>query len=203
MVDRVVRIITRLNIGGPARQALLLTRELAADYPTVLAAGTPTTSEGELADPAVTVRRLPLVRSLSPRRDARAVAAVRALLREHRPRLLHTHMAKAGTVGRIAALSSGRDRPRLVHTFHGHVLEGYFRPAVQRAFLEVERRLATRTDILIAVSPQIRDELLALGIGVPDQYRVVPLGLDLEPFFAVSGPSGALRRQLCLSSDTP
>jgi glycosyltransferase involved in cell wall biosynthesis len=112
-------------------------------------------------------------------------------------------MAKAGTVGRLAAVSLGRRRPRLVHTFHGHVLDGYFNPRIQRSFVEIERRLARRTDVLIAVSPQVRDDLLSLGVGTSEQYRVVPLGLDLRRFDGTDQPCGRLRDQLGLSGDTP
>lgn len=198
----VLRVITRLNIGGPARQALLLTRELATTHPTTLVAGTPPPEEGELLDPRVPVTRVPLVRSISPRDDVAAVAAVRHLLVTHRPALMHTHMAKAGTVSRIAAHTI-RHRPVLVHTFHGHVLDGYFTPRKERAFLDIERALAKRTDALVAVSPEVRDDLLALGIGRPEQWRVVPLGLDLSAHLAVSGRSGRLRQQLGLADDVP
>jgi glycosyltransferase involved in cell wall biosynthesis len=198
----VLRLITRLNVGGPARQALLLSRHLPPEFPTTLAAGTPTAAEGELTDDQVEVRRVPLVRPLRPDVDARAVVAVRRLLRETGARLVHTHMAKAGTVGRSAAWSV-RPRPRTVHTFHGHVLDGYFSPAVRRTFIEIERRLARGTDVLIAISDEIRDELLDLRIGRPDQYRVIPLGFDLAPFFAVDGQRGELRRRLNLGPDVP
>ncbi len=198
-----VRLITRLNVGGPARQALLLTRELQADFPTILAAGDPTAVEGELSDPLVPVRRLPLVRPLHAASDARAVAAVRRLLGETGARLLHTHMAKAGTVGRVAARTMAGSRPRTIHTFHGHVLEGYFNPGVQRAFIEVERALARRTDALLAVSPEIRDALQSLGIGRRREFHVIPLGLDLDPFLAVHQPAGSLRGQLGLGDDQP
>ncbi len=196
----IVRLITRLNIGGPARQALLLSRRLQSRWPTLLGAGVPNATEGELSDPEVTVHRLPLVRPLSPVMDAWATVSVRRLLSAHRPRLVHSHMAKAGTIARTTALSL-RPRPCLVHTFHGHVLDGYFRSGTQRAFLEVERRLARHSDCLIAVSPQVRDELLALGIGTPAQYRVVPLGLDLGRFLAVEGRSELLRGRLGLGPD--
>jgi glycosyltransferase involved in cell wall biosynthesis len=148
------------------------------------------------------VRRVPLVRPLRPDIDARAVVAVRRLLRETGARLVHTHMAKAGTVGRSAAWSV-HPRPRTVHTFHGHVLDGYFSPAVRRTFIEIERRLARGTDVLVAISDEIRDELLDLRIGRPDQYRVIPLGFDLAPFFAVDGQRGDLRRRLNLGPDVP
>ena len=81
-------------------------------------------------------------------------------------------------------------RPKLVHTFHGHVLQGYFGRPQQRGFIELERKLARRTDALIAVSPEVRDELLDLRIGRPEQYQVVPLGFDLGPLLEVGSPGG-------------
>jgi glycosyltransferase involved in cell wall biosynthesis len=196
-----LRLITRLNIGGPARQALLLTRELRDAFPTVLAAGTSPSEEGELSDPAIEVVRLPLVRPVSPGNDARAFRQLRHLIGRLSPRLIHSHMAKAGALGRFAALSTIH-RPRLVHTFHGHVLEGYFRPVVERTFARVERLLARRTDALIAVSDEIRDYLLGLGIGKRDQWHVIPLGFDLTAFLDVEQESrGALRAELGLAGD--
>jgi glycosyltransferase involved in cell wall biosynthesis len=200
----VVQLVTRLNIGGVAAHVLLLGRELAHDRPTTVAAGQPAETEGEMTDPAVAVRHVPLVRPLRPATDARALAAVRRLLVETGATLLHTHMAKAGTIGRLAGHSlPGRARIRTVHTFHGHVLDGYFSPAVQRAFVEVERRLAVRTDALIAVSDEVRDALLELRIGRPGQYQVIPYGLDLGRFLAVDGPSGSLRGSLDLGPEVP
>lgn len=199
---RILRLITRLNVGGPARHALLLCRDLASEYDTTLAAGTPTASEGEMADPAVPVVRVPLVRPLSVSHDPRALLAVRRLLSARRPALVHTHMAKAGTVGRVASMTV-RPRPRVVHTFHGHVLEGYFGRGSQRAFIEVERQLARCSDALVAVSSEIRDQLLDLGIGRPAQFTVIPVGLDLAHFLAVDRPRGILRNHLGLTPDVP
>ena len=155
-----------------------------------------------MSDPEVPIRRVSLVRPVRPRSDARAVWQVRRLITEQRTALVSTHMAKAGTIGRIAACSV-RPRPRLVHTFHGHVLDGYFRPGVERAFVEMERVLARVTDAFVAVSTEVRDSLLELGVGRPEQYRVLPLGLDLEPFLAVDRPSGALRAHLGIGAQTP
>jgi glycosyltransferase involved in cell wall biosynthesis len=199
---RVLQLVTRLNIGGPARHALLIARLLGSEFPMTLAAGYPTPTEGEMSDPAVAVRRVPLVRPVRPADDVRALWAVRRLLVEERPALVATHMAKAGAVGRLTALSV-RPRPRLVHTFHGHVFEGYFSPAARRAFLETERWLARTTDALVAVSSEVRDELLGLGIGRPEQYRVLPLGIDLEPFLAIDRPDGRLRAHLGIGPGTP
>lgn len=194
----VLRLITRLNVGGPARQALLLSKELHPKWETVLAAGTSPPHEGELRDPAVEVYALPLVRPVNPRRDVAALARTRSLLKRTKPKILHTHMAKAGMIGRSAARGLGI---RTVHTYHGHVLEGYFSAPAQRVFLEIERRLARRTDVLIAISPEVRSSLLELGVGTPQQYRVIPLGFDLTAHLAVEEASMQLRSRLGLSAD--
>jgi glycosyltransferase involved in cell wall biosynthesis len=204
----VLLLITRMNIGGPAGQVLALAKSLGADVPALLAAGRPGPDEGELTDPSVPVRRVPLVRPVRPATDLHALLSVGALLHETGAGVLHTHMAKAGAVGRLAAISSlnRRARPRLVHTYHGHVLEGYFGRTEQRAFLGLERRLARKTDVLIAVSPEVRDELVDLGVGRPGQYRVLPIGLDLTRLVQVGGPggpTGKLRAALGLPDHVP
>jgi glycosyltransferase involved in cell wall biosynthesis len=103
------------------------------------------------------------------------------LIRRERPEILHTHTAKAGTVGRVAALLAGRARPPIVvHTFHGHVLRGYFGPVRSRFFRLLERWLARHTTTLIAVSPQVRDDLVALGVAAPAKFTVVRLGIELD-----------------------
>ena len=195
---RVLRLITRLNIGGPSIQAMELTRRLTErGFATTLAHGVVGAGEGDMrylldALPRrYDVMEVPtLRRPLSPVSDLRSVAFVLALMRRFKPALLHTHMAKAGTVGRLAALiynrTSGRERVRVVHTYHGHVLEGYFSPAKTRMFVGIERALARASDRIIAISPRICDELQQqYRIGRPDQYRVVGLGFDLRPFAGV------------------
>jgi glycosyltransferase involved in cell wall biosynthesis len=203
----VVFLVTRMNIGGPAGQVLLLAKAASARWPTLVAAGKPPPEEGELSDPDVPVLRVPLVRPLRPAADLQALVSLRHLQRTSGARLVHTHMAKAGTLGRLAALSLGaRHRPRLVHTFHGHVLSGYFGRAQQAGFLELERALAKRTDVLIAVSPEVRDELVDLGVGRASQYRVVALGLDLGRLQQVGTPAvptGQLRSTLGLGPEVP
>ena len=194
---RLLRLITRLNIGGPARQALTLTKELRPDFETTLACGTPSMDEGELSDPDVSVVRVPLRRALAPSADLSVLRAVRKLIADQKPAIIHTHMAKAGSLGRLASVGMQKP-PRLVHTFHGHVLQGYFSKPVQTVFSNAERYLARRTDVLVAVSTEIRDDLLKMGIGTEDQWRVIPLGFDLHPMLRVQGRTGALRDRLGL-----
>lgn len=198
----VLELATRLNVGGPARQILALAKGLRTDLSVHVAAGRPAPHEGELTDETVTVRPVPLVRPIRPGADLRALFAIRKLLVETNPSIVHTHMAKAGAIGRMAALSI-RPRPRLVHTFHGHVLSGYFHRPQEQGFLLLERMLARVTDVLVAVSPEIREELLGLGIGTECQYRVIPVGCDLEAFLAVEEKRNALRSFLKLDTQTP
>lgn len=179
---------------------MLLTKELRPEFDTLLAAGTPQVDEGELGDPEVEITHVPLVRPISPRRDLRAFFAVRRLIGRNEPDIIHTHMAKAGAIGRLAAREPSI---RTVHTFHGHVLEGYFSPNVEQAFARVERYLAARTDALIAVSNEVRDALLDLGIGPPERHHVIPLGFELDRFLKIQGRNGILRRNLGLDAETP
>jgi glycosyltransferase involved in cell wall biosynthesis len=193
---RVLRVITRLNIGGPSIQAASLTERLRErGYDTLLVHGSLGASEGDmryLLSPSARAQQLTsLRRPIAPLHDALAVGRILDILREWRPDIVHTHMAKAGTVGRLATAiynrTAGRNRPaRVVHTYHGHVLEGYFSPLKNKTFVGIERQLARVTDRIVAISPEIRRELLEdYRIGRSDQYRVVPLGFDLSPFVAV------------------
>lgn len=199
---RVLRVLTRLNVGGPARQAMLLQRYLGPEFDQIIAAGDVLPGEAELDHRGVDVARVSLERKIKPLIDVRACLQIRHLIESTDAAIVHTHMAKAGAAGRIAARSR-RPSVRTVHTFHGHVFDGYFSSAVERVFVEAERRLARVTDVLVAVSPEIRDQLLALGIGTTSQYRIIPEGQDLEPYLSVSGPHGSLRRRIGVSADVP
>lgn len=200
---RVMHIVTRLNVGGAARQIRLLNAGLPErGFEPFVVSGREGAREGRLAvDGANAVVVPSLVREMRPIDDVRAFRSIAHLLREQRPFLVHTHLAKAGTIGRIAARRSGT--PVLVHTFHGHVLRGYFSPAVSRALLEVERRLASRTDALVAVSHHVRDELLELGIGSPERWRVIPVGIALDMYADTEGARATARTRLDLPTAGP
>ena len=182
---RVVRIIARMNVGGPAQQITGLMAGLDPErYAQTLVVGDVGEDEEDwlaLKAPALAedprLIRLPrLSRSISPRDDLAAGRTLRRLLSDLAPDLVHTHTAKAGLLGRRAAAAVGV--PARVHTFHGHVLHGYFSPTVGRAVALLERRLARSTDALLAVGGRVRDELLQAGIGQPSQYTVVPPGVQ-------------------------
>lgn len=199
---RIVEAITRLNIGGPGRHVLDIVGGLSDRFCLTIAAGVAPAVEGELPLGGVPVERLPLVRSLTPHLDASATVRMRSLLRRRQAHIVHSHMAKAGLVARVAAASI-QPRPRTVHTFHGHVLSGYFAARTERFFGQIERTLARRTDVLLTVSSEIRDQLLDFGIGTPAQYEVLPLGIDVSPFAVRRGDVGRLRRHLGLGPSTP
>ena len=194
-------MIARLNVGGPARHVVLLDRGLRArGHQTLLVHGTIGDGEASLERLAVesgvpTLKIAELGRRVSPLDDARAlVRLVRTIFRES-PDVVHTHTAKAGTLGRLAALAFNATRGRrrrcvVVHTFHGHVLDGYFGPVVNRLVRGAERALARATDRIVTISPAQRDEIVGrFGVGRSGTTVVVPLGLDLQPFLDGGAPS--------------
>ena len=191
---KVVRVITRLNIGGPAIHTLLLTREMAAlDYRTVLVAGTCEPEDGDMSyllQAADSVRWVPeLSRSVRPWRNLKALWRLWRLLRCERPTIVHTHTAMAGCLGRLAAVLSGA--PIVIHTFHGNSLNEYFSRFRAGVFRRVEQLLARFTDALCVVSPQQARELSAkFHVAPAHKFHVVPLGLELDDYFGLRPPTG-------------
>jgi glycosyltransferase involved in cell wall biosynthesis len=184
---KILRVIARLNMGGPALHVAYLTAGLRErGYDTTLVAGSLARGEDSMAFVAegrdVEIIRIDeLGREISPLRDLAATLRLARLIRRERPDILHTHTAKAGTVGRVAALLAGRRRPPIVvHTFHGHVLRGYFGPLRSLVFRLLERWLAAHTTALIAVSPQVRDDLVDLHVAAPGRFAVIRLGIELD-----------------------
>jgi len=198
---RVLRVIARLNVGGPALHVTYLARGLAErGYETTLVAGDVARGEASMSFVAeqagVEIVTLPgLSRELSPVRDALAAFRLARLIRKLRPDVVHTHTAKAGAVGRTAALLAWPRRPVVVHTFHGHVLRGYFGTGGTLVFRAIETLLARASDRLIAVSPEVRDELVALHVAPRERFSVVRLGIELEPRVHFEGDPAEVRRR--------
>lgn len=199
MTIRVARILGRANVGGPARTALALCRRLEG-VEHLLIVGESGPGEGDLAagvDDVRIERIVGLRRSIGPA-DWRAARRVAAILERFAPDVVHTHAAKAGTVGRLAAGRLAR-RPCVVHTFHGHVLSGYFSRPVSAGFAALERWLAHRTDAIVAVSERVADELAFRHRVAPrDKFRVIENGIDLAQYPAVDA---ATRRDARLRLD--
>lgn len=195
---KIVRVIARLNIGGPAIQAIELTARLdPAVFDSMLVAGREAAFEGNMLDLAAARGVRPVIlprlgREISVWNDALVLWKLWRLFRRERPRIVHTHTAKAGMVGRLAARLAGV--PVVVHTFHGHVFRGYFGRAKSRFFVRVERILARFTDRIVVLSERQKDDLVSLGIAPPGKFEIVPLGFDLAPFLEARGAD--FRREL-------
>lgn len=205
---RIVRLIARLNIGGPARHVTILNRGLRErGHDTVLVFGPVDAGEGSLEDLAssMPVRRVPeLGRRLRFGGDVVAFARILHLMFALRPDVVHTHTAKAGALGRLAALVFNWTRRRahralVVHTFHGHVLSGYFGSVGDWLVRTTERLLATVTDCVIAISEGQRADLTdRFSVCPSSKVTVVPLGLDLDDLLDMPASFPSLRDTLAI-----
>jgi glycosyltransferase involved in cell wall biosynthesis len=178
---RVLRIIARMNVGGPAVQISGLMRGLDLElFDQRLITGFCDDDEADYLETQaqdVSVTRIPgLGRALNLRDDSKAIPGLIRQISHFKPDIIHTHTAKAGVLGRIAAKSSF-SQAKLVHTYHGHLLHGYFSPRKTQLVRGLESFLARGTDRLVAVGPQVRDDLLAAEIGHAEQYVIIPPGL--------------------------
>lgn len=202
-----MRVIARLNVGGPALHVILLTEKLGAPaFASTLVCGQIAPYEGDMRYLAEQRGVQPVVipelgREISPLRDLATLWRLWRLMRAQRPHVVHTHTAKAGIVGRAAAWLAGV--PVIVHTFHGHVFHGYFGPAKTRLFILLERLAARLSDRVLTISPALRDELVRYRIAPAAKIAVIPLGLDLAPFATTPRRAGMVRRALGLDEATP
>jgi glycosyltransferase involved in cell wall biosynthesis len=183
---KILRIIARLNVGGPAIQAISLNRDLNNDeFESTLVYGAVSPGEADITKfPGMEVERgilLPgLGRELHPLKDISTLLTLIKIIRRERPYIIHTHTAKAGAVGRVAGVLCGV--PVIIHTFHGHVLHGYFSPLKTFVFKMIEKVLAAFTTRIITISPAQKAEIQSL-LGVNEnKFAIVPLGFNLEKF---------------------
>lgn len=215
---KIVRIIARLNVGGPARHVVWLTQKLRVpEFESILIAGTVPEGEEDMSYFAAENGVEPiyiteLSRELSPKDIVSLVKIYREIVRQ-KPDIIHTHTAKAGTVGRVAAffykwLTPGTliGRPRnvkVVHTFHGHVFHSYYGAAKTRAFITIERLLARfATDRIVVITPQQFTEIHEeFHIGRRGQFSVIPLGIDLEHYKNSGEKRNLLRNEVGAADD--
>lgn len=218
---RILRIITRLNVGGPAQHVIFLTERLQkAGWTSLLVSGREDENEDSMLFLAQQRGIVPALvpemgREISPRQDLIALWKILCLLRKFRPQVLHTHTSKAGFLGRVAGWIYRRchwkgawaPRPLAVfHTFHGYVLRGYFSPRQESLFLFLERLLGGTANHLITLSQTLKDDLVRMGIAPAGKIHVVPLGLELDRFLAVPQgvpPASPLRKELGLPDEVP
>ncbi len=211
---KIINIIARLNVGGPTRQVAWLTAGLRrARWDVILVAGTVPSGEDDMSYFAAGLGVVPEIvpemsREVSPLQDLRAAWKLYRIFRRERPDVVHTHTAKAGTVGRAAGLLYrwltpgalwGRTRRCcFVHTYHGHVFHSYYGKGKTRLFLGIERLLArVATDRIVVISPQQYREIHEqFGVGRASQFAVIPLGLDVAEFDHGEARRAAARAEL-------
>ncbi len=198
---KIARVIARLNVGGPATQAILMTSAFRSrGYQASLLTGEIAPGEASMEYLARELNVEPvkiatMSRKISYARDLQSWWRLVQIFRREKPTIVHTHTAKAGTLGRLAAMVTGV--PVRVHTFHGHVFHGYFSAPLTRLFLAIERLLARRTDCIVAVSESQKRELVEVYRIAPEKKVVsIPLGFALQPFLSVNGREGSLRESL-------
>ncbi len=209
---KVLRIITRLNIGGPSIHVSLLSYGLDPEqFETVLIGGKVPQIEGDMGYVADRLGVRPVIvpslgREIRLLQDIRCLLELVRILGQEKPDIVHTHTAKAGTLGRIAVFLHNRFRKKkvlVVHTFHGHVLHGYFSRGKSRMFIWAERLLAKASDAIIAISEsQTRELIRKYRIAPASKFRTVRLGFDLAPFFSAEKARGQFRASLGVDGKT-
>jgi glycosyltransferase involved in cell wall biosynthesis len=185
-MPRILRILNRLIIGGPSLNATYLSKYLAPEYETMLVIGGKDDHEQDAMHLAENLGIEPVVvpsmkRAINIAEDRRAYNDIKKLIKAYKPDIVHTHAAKSGAIGRLAA--SACNVPVIVHTFHGHVFHSYFGKAKTNAFIQIERYLARKSSGIIAISDIQKQELGSIYKICPEEkIRVIPLGLDLDKF---------------------
>lgn len=185
-MPKVLRIINRYNLGGPSYNVAYLTKYLSPEYETLLIGGEKEKDENSSLFIFEELGLKPVVlpemnRSLNFMNDVKAYYRIKKIIKEFKPDIVHTHAAKAGAVGRLAAYSCGV--PVIVHTFHGHVFHSYFGKLKTSVFKNVERFLAGLSSAIIAISEKQKEELcIEHKIAPPEKVKVIPLGFDLSKF---------------------
>ncbi|MFA5148870.1 MAG: glycosyltransferase, partial [Candidatus Omnitrophota bacterium] len=197
----IVRIIARLNVGGPAIHTILLTKELNdGRFRSVLVTGSVEGGDKEMDYLAEEKGVKPVVvpemaRRINPLKDLSAFFKILRIIMRERPEIVHTHTAKAGGLGRAAAVLAGV--PVRIHTFHGHIFDNYFSRPQATAIILIERFLALFSKYIVVVSEAQKDEIVnKYKIAGEGKVRVVPLGLELDRFSSIAERDGRLRGEL-------
>ena len=209
---KILRIVTRLNIGGPSIHVSLLTKGVDPErFESILVSGNVSDLEGDMSYVATDLGLKPLIlpslrREISLPRDVRTLLRLLKLLARESPDIVDTHTAKAGTLGRIAVFIHNRVHKRkvmVIHTFHGHVFHGYFSQLKSQMFIWAERLQARATDVIIAISASQRNELSRkYRIAAEEKFRTVRLGFDLQSFSPKKNLKGQFKKGLGVNPET-
>ena len=208
---KILRVITRFNIGGPAIHVNLLQHRLGTNgFESILVAGSLSPQEGNMGylftkgfDHMFTIPEMQ--RELNLLKDLKAFFSLFAIIRRFKPDIIHSHTAKAGTIARSAGIVYNlffRKRSKMIHTFHGHVFEGYFSKLKSTFYIWTERLLATFSNKIIAISETQRDELVnKYRIAKDKKFETIKLGFNLKPFVNNTGLKGRFRKKLAIDND--
>jgi len=201
---KILRIISRLAVGGSTYHAIVLTAHQDKEvFDCVLVRGTEGETEGSMLEFArqkglKSICYIPeMEREISLKRDILAFWKLFCLIRREKPDIVDTHQSKAGALGRLAALLAGTKVT--IHTIHGHVFYDFFGKLKSSLIVLVERLLARHSSLLVAVSENVRKEILAFKVGTPEKVITVPYGIELDKYLSIDGHRGELRRELGLS----
>ena len=201
---KILRIISRLAVGGSTYHAIVLTAHQDKEvFDCVLVRGTEGETEGSMLEFArqkglKSICYIPeMERKVSLKRDILAFWKLFCLIRREKPDIVDTHQSKAGALGRLAAFLAGTKVT--IHTIHGHVFYDFFGKLKSSLIVLVERLLARHSSLLVAVSENVRKEILAFKVGTPEKVITIPYGIELDKYLSIDGHRGDLRRELGLS----
>ena len=199
-MPRVLRIINRLNLGGITYNVTYLTKFMQPEFETILVSGVKTedeeSSEFILDQYGIKPNYIrEMKREINFSSDRKAYNELKSLIQKFRPDIVHTHAAKAGTLGRLAAFSC--NVPVVVHTFHGHVFHSYFSPLKTKLFIGIERYLAKKSSAIVTISELQKHEICnVFKVSAPEKTHIIPLGFDLSRFRENTGDKRSAFRQM-------
>ncbi|MEY4384296.1 MAG: hypothetical protein RI995_1838 [Bacteroidota bacterium] len=186
MKPKIVTIVSRMNLGGIAKIIAQVINETNSEFEHILITGKCAENEIDYLKSNIVNCQIIYVETLGRKigitSDIRALLTITKLLKKINPKIIHTHASKAGVLGRVSGKLSGLG-PRIIHTYHGHVIQGYFNLFANLIILNIERFLAKSTDYLIAVSNSVKEELLSKNVGIESQWKVIFPGIDAATSF--------------------
>jgi glycosyltransferase involved in cell wall biosynthesis len=205
---KIINLLSRMNIGGPSVHAALLTKYLNNErFHSLLISGTLSEGEGDMSylinQHQIEHRSIKtLQREISALDDLKAVRELYHIFREEKPQIVHTNLAKAGMVGRLAAWLAGV--PVILHTYHGHVFAGYFGPVKTKIYIFIERFMARLSSRIVVVSNMIKKEICSVyKITTEKKTSVIPLGFELEKMESLNKYRGNFRKKFSIPINAP
>jgi len=203
---RIAHIITRMIVGGAQENTLFNCLDLVRHYQddVLLITGPALGPEGDLlsrggADDLKVAEIPSLRRAIHPLRDWAALAAIKKELRSFQPEVVHTHSAKGGFLGRMAAHSL--KTPAILHTVHGAPFHPYQRYVARELFRRLERRAAKQCHALVSVADAMTDLMVTAGVAPREKFTTVYSGMDVEPFLHADQTRAEMRERLGFSDE--